>query len=44
VVRVTEPTGTPFDCATFEIVEEDWPATELERAGAVSDGREAWLG
>jgi radical SAM protein with 4Fe4S-binding SPASM domain len=43
LVRVSEPSGVPFDCATFEIVEEDWPEAELQRARAVADGREAWL-
>jgi radical SAM protein with 4Fe4S-binding SPASM domain len=43
LVRVAEAPGVPFDHARFEIVEEDWPTAELERARAVADGREAWL-
>ena len=42
-MRVTEPSGMPFDCAKFEIVEEDWPPAELERAKAVAAGHEPWL-
>jgi radical SAM protein with 4Fe4S-binding SPASM domain len=43
LVRVAEPAGRPFDYARFEIVEEDWPTAEFERARAVADGREWWL-
>jgi radical SAM protein with 4Fe4S-binding SPASM domain len=43
LVRVAEASGAPFDHARFEIVEEDWPATSLERARAVAEGTEPWL-
>jgi radical SAM protein with 4Fe4S-binding SPASM domain len=43
LVRVAEASGAPFDHARFEIVEEDWPPAELERALAVADGSEQWL-
>jgi radical SAM protein with 4Fe4S-binding SPASM domain len=43
LARVAEASGKPFDHALFEIVEEAWPAAELERARAVADGREEWL-
>jgi radical SAM protein with 4Fe4S-binding SPASM domain len=35
--------GAPFDHARFEIVEEDWPPAELERARAVVAGAETEL-
>jgi radical SAM protein with 4Fe4S-binding SPASM domain len=41
--RVAAPSGEPFDHGRFEVVEEPWPAAELERALAVADGRERWL-
>jgi radical SAM protein with 4Fe4S-binding SPASM domain len=40
---VAPATGAPFDHARFEIVEEDWPAAELERARAVAAGQETEL-
>lgn len=43
LVRTIAPTGVPFDHGRFELVEEDWPLAELERARAVAEGREAWL-
>ena len=43
LVRVAESPGVPFDFARFEIIEEDWPIEELERAHAVVAGREPWL-
>ena len=43
LLRVEEAPGESFDHGVFEIVEEDWPAAELERARAVADGNEAWL-
>jgi radical SAM protein with 4Fe4S-binding SPASM domain len=43
IVQVAAPPGRPFDHGLFEIVEEAWPAAELERARAVADGREEWL-
>jgi radical SAM protein with 4Fe4S-binding SPASM domain len=43
LVRVAPAGGAPFDHARFEIVEEDWPLAELERARAVADGTEHFL-
>jgi radical SAM protein with 4Fe4S-binding SPASM domain len=43
VVRVEAPPGTSFDYGRFEIVEEDWPAAELERAHEVAAGHAEWL-
>jgi radical SAM protein with 4Fe4S-binding SPASM domain len=43
MVAVTESAGVPFDHRIFEIVEEDWPPAELERAKAVAAGDEHWL-
>lgn len=43
VVLIEAADGTPFDHGRFEIVEEDWPADELERARAVAQGVENWL-
>jgi hypothetical protein len=37
------PSGTPFDHGRFELVEEDWPRAELERARAVAAGTETCL-
>ena len=35
--------GLPFDHRRFELVEETWPPTELERARDVAAGRRRWL-
>jgi len=35
--------GEPFEHGLFELVEEEWPAAELERAQAVVRGDERWL-
>lgn len=43
LVQMVPPAGAPFDHGRFEIVEEDWPAAELERARAVADGTETCL-
>jgi len=43
VVRAEAAPGVPFDHGRFQIVEEDWPAEELERAFLVAQGRERWL-
>jgi radical SAM protein with 4Fe4S-binding SPASM domain len=43
LVQVTRPAGVPFDHARLEIVEEDWPAAERERARAVAAGTETCL-
>jgi hypothetical protein len=43
VVRMTAPPGQSFDLATWEILEEDWPDGELQRAQAVASGSEQWL-
>jgi radical SAM protein with 4Fe4S-binding SPASM domain len=36
--------GAPFEHGTFELVEEEWPAATVERARAVAEGTEQWLG
>jgi radical SAM protein with 4Fe4S-binding SPASM domain len=41
MVQVAE--GAPFDHGRFEIVLEDWPTPELERARAVVAGNKEWL-
>jgi radical SAM protein with 4Fe4S-binding SPASM domain len=41
--RRAAPSGAPFDHGLFDVVEEDWPARELERAHAVVAGRETVL-
>jgi radical SAM protein with 4Fe4S-binding SPASM domain len=43
LVRVAEASGRSFDHARFEIVEEDWPHADLQRARAVASGSERWL-
>jgi radical SAM protein with 4Fe4S-binding SPASM domain len=43
LVRTVPAGGAPFDHGRFEIIEEDWPLAELERARAVAAGTEAWL-
>jgi radical SAM protein with 4Fe4S-binding SPASM domain len=43
LVRTAPAPGKPFDHARFEIVEENWPPAELERARAVATGKEDWL-
>lgn len=43
VVRTEAAQGLPFDCGRFEIVDEEWPAEELERALLVVEGRQSWL-
>jgi radical SAM protein with 4Fe4S-binding SPASM domain len=43
MVRVEAAQGAPFDHGRFEVIEEDWPAAELERARAVAAGTEEWL-
>lgn len=43
VVRVEAPAGTPFDHGRFELIEEVWPAAELERAQRIVAGTEQWL-
>jgi radical SAM protein with 4Fe4S-binding SPASM domain len=43
LVQMVPPVGAPFDHGRFEIVEEDWPAAELERARAVVAGTETCL-
>jgi radical SAM protein with 4Fe4S-binding SPASM domain len=43
VVLVEGATGEPFDHGRFEIVVEDWPEAERQRALAVAEGREQWL-
>ncbi|MDP9001122.1 MAG: radical SAM protein, partial [Myxococcota bacterium] len=43
LLRKEKPGGVPFDFGRYEIVEEPWPAAELERARAVVSGSEQWL-
>ena len=41
--RRAAPPGRSFDLGVFDLVEEGWPAGELESARGVSRGEEAWL-
>ncbi len=43
VVRVQAAPGEPFDHGLFDIIEEDWPADELERAQRLAETGEGWL-
>ncbi len=43
IVRTQPAPGTPFDFGKFEIVLEDWPADELERAKEVVRTGEGWI-
>jgi radical SAM protein with 4Fe4S-binding SPASM domain len=43
VVLAEAPPGKPFDHGRFEVIEEPWPAAELERARKVAAGEEDWL-
>ncbi len=43
VARVEAAQGAPFDHGRFEVIEEDWPSMELDRARAVVAGTEEWL-
>jgi radical SAM protein with 4Fe4S-binding SPASM domain len=43
VELVDAGSGAPFEHGLFELIEEDWPEPELERARAVAAGREEWL-
>jgi radical SAM protein with 4Fe4S-binding SPASM domain len=43
IVRTESAAGVPFDYGKFEIVEEAWPAGELERARALAQTGEGWL-
>lgn len=43
IVRVEEAQGLPFDHGKFEIVLEDWPAEDLERARRIADTGEGFL-
>jgi radical SAM protein with 4Fe4S-binding SPASM domain len=43
LLQMVPACGEPFDHGRFEIIEEDWPARELERARAVAAGTETWL-
>lgn len=43
VLRVEPPEGAPFDHGRFEVLEEDWPEAELDRARAVAASKEDWL-
>jgi radical SAM protein with 4Fe4S-binding SPASM domain len=43
IVRKEKAGGMPFDYGTFEIVEEAWPANEIDRARALAASGEGWL-
>jgi radical SAM protein with 4Fe4S-binding SPASM domain len=43
VVQVEKAPGEAFDHGVFEIIEEDWPDTELARARSVAAGTERFL-
>jgi radical SAM protein with 4Fe4S-binding SPASM domain len=43
LVRTGSAEGKPFDYGRFEIVVEDWPEQELERARALVASGEGWL-
>jgi radical SAM protein with 4Fe4S-binding SPASM domain len=43
IVKVSEASGQPFDHGRFEVVVEDWPPEELERARALASTGEGWL-
>jgi MoaA/NifB/PqqE/SkfB family radical SAM enzyme len=43
IVRTESAGGMPFDYGKFEIVEEAWPAGELERAQALAKTGDGWL-
>ena len=43
LVQRAPPPGRSFDIAPFDLVEETWPAGELDRARAVARGDEWWL-
>jgi radical SAM protein with 4Fe4S-binding SPASM domain len=43
LVCVAPAPGQPFDTARFELVVEDWPAAELDRARELAAGGSGWL-
>ncbi|MDB4934137.1 MAG: Radical Pyruvate-formate lyase-activating enzyme like protein [Labilithrix sp.] len=43
LVLVSAGSGAPFEHGIFELVEEEWPSIELERARAIVAGAEEWL-
>ena len=43
LVQTAPASGAPFDHGRFEIIEEDWPSAELERARAVAAGTDDYL-
>jgi radical SAM protein with 4Fe4S-binding SPASM domain len=43
IERTHAAEGKPFDHGRFEIVYEDWPEKELERARALVDSEQGWL-
>jgi radical SAM protein with 4Fe4S-binding SPASM domain len=43
LMQIERGSSAPFACGRFEVVEEDWPRAELERARAVAAGNELWL-
>ena len=44
LVRTHQAEGKPFDHGLFEIVLEDWPEDELEKAKQLVDSGEGWIG
>ena len=43
LVRAEQATGEPFDYGRYTLIEEDWPAAELERARTLARSGEGWL-
>jgi radical SAM protein with 4Fe4S-binding SPASM domain len=43
IVRILPAEGKPFDHGLFDIVVEDWPAGELERARELAESGVGWL-
>ncbi len=43
LVRCAEPGGRPFDYGRYDVIVEDWPAEQLERARAVAASGEGWI-
>jgi radical SAM protein with 4Fe4S-binding SPASM domain len=41
--RRQAPPGAPFDLGRFDLIEEEWPASMIDRARDVAAGREHWL-
>jgi radical SAM protein with 4Fe4S-binding SPASM domain len=43
MVRVEAAPNLPFEHGIFEVLEEEWPAAQIERARAVAKGDASWL-